>query len=386
MKGLQKSYLLTCIRRKVYLLILLLVVPFAAHTQENYANRTLHDIAVMISELNICKSDTSRIFVSRVSPQRSIVVERGVDGVINHIGFDLFDRTIMERHSTPLYYFIERYLLGLMLLENDMDIYTRLKMDRVRITSEIHLDAPLKRGLQKIISDDAFNSSICITSNGKEYTFSCFSQDKLLIQMAFPMRYELISGYTKLEAERGFYPDLLSFIGSDKEVDTMALSEYDLEAYNDSLYCTFQETYILEDMISTSYYKKSDNQYIPLFDSRHVAESLYNIFNSTHNLNVIAEVTQSLYGENNKLSYEISINDLTRYLRSQGCHLYTGLKESHGNEVKLTVMAVNHEFGYQHLLICSTDKQVLSKPEAHKVKVKMYCHIPTHNITSILGK
>lgn len=385
--GLQKkSFSATCVRRKAFVLFFLCIMPLLAYTQANYANRTLHDIAELLPELKDCNSDTSEVVVNRICPKRNIVVEVGTDGIINHIGFKIFDREIMERHSTPLYYFIERYLLGLLLLENDMDIYTRLKMDRVRITSEMHPDAPLKSGLKKIISDDTSNSSVYITSNGKEYTVSCFNNDKQLIQMTFPMRYELISGYTKLEAERSFYPQLLSYIGTEKENSAMTLSEYDLESYKDSLFCTFQETYVLADMISTSYYKSSDNQYIPLFDSHYVAESLYNLFNASHNLNIIAEVTQSLYGENNKLSYEISISDLTRYLRSQDCQLYTGLKKSNGNEVKLTVMAVNHEFGYQHLLICSVDKQVLNNPKTYKAQIKMYCHIPTHNISSILGK
>ena len=386
MIDLQKTFSITCVMRKALMIFILCIASLTAYAQENYANRTLQEMAELLPELSDCKSDTFGIAVARICPNRDIVVERGNDGVINHIGFKLFDRTIMERHSTPLYYFVERYLLSLLLLDNDMDIYTRLKMDRVKITSETHPDAPLKNGLKKIISDDTSNSSIYITGNGKEYVVSCFNNDKQHIQITFPMRYELISGYTKLEAERRFYPQMMSFIGSDKEDNTMILSEYDLEAYKDSIYCTFPETYVLADMISTSYYKKSGNQYIPLFDSRYVAESLYNLFNASHNLNVVSEVTQSLYGADNKLSYEVPISELTRYLRSQGCHLYTGLKKANGNEVKLTVMAVNHEFGYQHLLICSADKRVLNNPEAYNVKVKMYCHIPTHNITSILGK
>ena len=361
------------------------IAPLTAYAQEKYSNRTLHDIAEQLHELDIDNLDTSEIIIERICPKRHIIIERGADGVINHIGFKLFDRAIMDHHSTPLYYFLERYFLSLILLEDDVDIYTRLKMDRVKITSEIYPEVPLKKGLQKIISDNTAHSSIHITNNGKEYTISCFNNDKLYFQITFPVRYELISGYTKIEAERRFYPLLLSFMGSDKRDETINLSEYDLEAYKDSILCTPQDTYILIDMISTSYYKKVNDQYTAIFDARYMAEGLYNLFNATHNQNITVEVTQSLYGENNKLNYEVPLNELTHYLRSQDCQLYTGLKKSSENEINMTVMAVNHELGYQHLLICSTDKRILSNPESHNVKVKIYCHIPTHNITSLLS-
>ena len=339
-----------------------------------------------LPELPVEKVPTAETIIAKVNDKRHIIVERGSDGVITHIGFKLFDRSVMEKHSTPLYHFLERYMLSLLLLENDKDIYTRLKMDHVKITSEIYPEAPLKKGLQKIVSDDTSNSSIYITSNGKEYTVSCLNGEKLNIQITFPMHYELVSGYTKLDAERTFYPQLLAFIASDSKEDFTELSEYDLEPYKDNLFKAFHESYILGDMVSTSYYKKEGTLYTPILDPHYTAESAYNLFNAAHKWKITAEVTQSLYGQNNKLNYEVPVCELTRFLRSQGCRMYTGIKKSNNNEIQITVMAVHPELGYQHLLICSTDKRILSKPESYQIKVKMYCHIPTHNISSLLGE
>ena len=381
-----RSNLNGSMKHVLVVLFMVCVVPSIVVAENSYANRTLQEMAKQMPELPMNNALIAEVQIPKVNAKRNIIVERDADGVITHIGFKLFDRSIMEKHSTPLYYFLERYMLSLILLEDDKEVYTRLKMDHVKITSEIYPEAPLISGLQKIVSDDTSSSSIFITSNGKEYTVSCLNGEKLHIQITFPINYELVSGYTKLDAERTFYPQLLAFIASDTKDEYMELSEYDMESYKDGLFTAFQESYILGEMVATSFYKKNEDLYVPILDSRYTAESAFNLFNAAHKWKMTAEVTQSLYGQNNQLNYEVPVGELTRYLRSQGCRMYTGIKESDNNEIKLTVMAVQPELGYQHLLICSADKRILSNPEAYKMRIKMYCHIPTHNISSLLGE
>lgn len=370
------------------LVLLLLVYPLGICAQGGFANRALQNIAERLPELPKENVPVSELIIPKLNSERPVIVERYTDGMVSHIGFKLFDRSIMEKHSTPLYHFLERYMLELMLLESDMDIYTRLKMDHVKIVSEVYPEAPLKKGLSKVLSDDTSNSSIYITSGGKEYTVSCLNGEKLHIQMTFPMRHELITGYTKLEAERSFYPQLLAFMATETDEEELpCVSEFDVEPYKDGLFSSYRESYWLDDMVSTSYYKKVGDEYIPLFDSRFMAESVYNLFNASHDFGIVAEITQSLYGEGNATGFEVSVSDLVRYLHSQNCRLYTGIKKNKGSEIQFTVMAVNAEFGYQHLFSCVIDKRMLGNPDSeYKVKAKMYCYIPTHNISSLLGQ
>lgn len=369
-------------------LVLVCVVVMTSNVcaQNTCTSRVLQNIADQVPEITEeGVKEEGKIIVPRINAERPIVVEYTPEGVISHIGFKLFDREVMEKHTTPLYKFLERYMLELLLMGDDVDIYTRLKMDHVKITSEIYPEAPLKVGLQKIISDDTSNNSIYITSNVNEYTVSCFNGEELHVQIAFPMRHELVSGYSKVEAERLFYPQLLAFMASEEGKDEFFVSEFDVMSYKDNLFCAFQESYWLDDIVGTSYYKKVGDEYIPLFDSHYLMESVYNLFNAAHGLPIKAEITQSLYGDDNKLDFEVPVSELTRYLRNQNCRLYTGLKKSKGNEIQVTVLAVNAEFGYQHLLSCTIDKRMLSAPTEYNVKAKIYCYTPIHNISSLLG-
>lgn len=370
-------------------LVLVCVVVMTSNVcaQNTCTSRVLQNIADQVPEITKeSVKEKGEIIVSRINANRPIVVEYDQKGVINHIGFKLFGRDLMEKHTTALYKFLERYMLELFLLEKNEDIYTRLKMDHVKITSEIYPEAPLKAGLQKIISDDTSHSSVYITGNGQNYTVSCIKGEKLMIQIVFPVRHELISGYTKVEAERSFYPQLLDFIASGEDID-LSVSDFDVSPYEDGLFCAFQDSYWLDEVVATSYYKKVEEGYEPLFDVQYMKESVYNLFNASHDLDVMIEVEQSLYGNGNKLDFEVPVSELTRYLRSQNCQLYTGIKKIKGNEVQATFIAVNTEFGYQHLFSCTIDKHVLSKHnEGYKVKAMMYCYTPIHNVSSLFEK
>lgn len=389
MNWLQKMLPLDLKWRVVLLLVCIWEAPNFAHAQnENKCvNSTLQKIVEQLEDISTrTEKFNGEIIVPRVSSDCHISIERDKKGKIEHVGFKLFNRELMESHSVPIYRFMERYMLELFLLEDDKDIYTRLKMDRVKISSEIYLEVPMKKGLQKVISENFSDCSIFITNNGQNNIVSCVKSDKVLAQIIFPLRYELITGFSKLEAESLFYPQLLQYLAVENQTEENPLSLYDLQSYKDSLYCTYEEFYMLEDVVSTSYYRKDGDNYIPLYGTKYTAESLYNLFNASHNLGVIASVSQSLYGIDKNISYEVPVKELACYLRSQGCRLYTGIKGKKGREMQFVVMAVNSDLGYQHLLICSGDNRVLNMSDESKIKIKMYCHIPTHNVSSLLGE
>lgn len=355
-----------------------ILFPMLAHGQNICINQTLQRIVEQIPELPVSSSSEEELTLPRVNRKCPIVVTRNAEGVINHIGFKLFNRRIMEKHASPLYTFVERYVLELTLL-SEQEISTRLKMDRVRIASEIYpLSPSVKEGLQHILSDEAGHSSLYISNNSNRYTVSLLKKEKQLLQISFPVRHELITGFTKLEAESSFYPSLLAHLN----VSDSSLTEVDLIPYKDNLYCTFEDSYIMDKFVSTAYYYKAEADYRPVFSPAYPAESLYNLFNAlNHNKEMKVNVSQSLYGKN--LDYEIPINRLTSFLRKQNCYIYTGLKETDGSTISGTVMAVNLELGYQHLIVFSADKEIFVHPDKHVIRAKMYCYIPIHNISTL---
>lgn len=368
--------------RTLLVILFIYIVPTGIWGQGVYSNQTLQRIAEMLPEIPAETTSCDEIILSRVHKECPIIVNRNAEGTIIHIGFKIFNRKVTEKHPTPLYDFIERYILELYLLSSDLEMATRLKMDRVRISSESHsLSSSLKKGLQRILSENTDDCSLYITCNNNRYTVSMIHKDRQLLQIGFPIRHELITGYSKLEAESLFYPSLLMHT----DIQSSPLTDMEMIPYKDSLYHTFEESYIMNKVISTSYYYKETEGYLPVISPIYPLESVYNLFNAqNHKENITVAISQSLYG-GKRLDYEVPLNQLTDFLHKQNCTIYTGIKEVNDSIISATGMAVNMELGYQHLVTFTVGRQLLDHPEKYAIKAKMYCYIPIHNISTLFG-
>lgn len=366
---------------KYYLFLLLWGLSFYSYSQVKYKNALLSELAVQLSTYGITEDFTGERYVDALCKDKPVIVHRGAHGVIDHIGIKLFERDIISKHPSPIYYFVERYLLELLLSDNDKAIQERLKRERVRITSEVYSLASYKRGINDIISAFSPDQSVYITCNNNRYSVVCTNDRKTVLSFSFPVRYELITGDTKLEAENSIYWDLLVH----NRTTPVPVSSSDLSEYKDSIYSANDDYYVMENIISTSYYQKEQENYIPLFSVADPVESIYNLFNSKYDWNVEAEITQSLYGSKTN-TFTTRVAQLTDYLRSRKCSLYTGIRKMEKDKIEGVVMAVNMELGYQHIMTFTLDKGLLQAPEKYNVKIKMYSYVPIHNISSLFGE
>lgn len=305
--------------------------------------------------------------------------------MVTHIGFQLFDRVILDGNSdAQFFHFVERYLLELMLLDEN-DLQAKLRQQRVRLNSEIHpLDLSFRELIDKVLAEPGLVSSVQVSRNKNRYSVICYKDGQKLLWVNFPANRELITSFTKLEAEQALFLRFGSFLTSSKE--ECAIDEEDLQAYQDSLFHTSGDIYINEEFVSTAFYKKQGAAYKAVIDDAYPVESAYNLFNAQHaDSTLTAKVLFSLYaGETT--SYELPLCHLSNFLRQEGCQIYTGIKKLTRTNLESTVMAVNPVLGYHHMLIVSTNRDILVSPDKRIINVKMYCYIPMHNVTTLMGK
>lgn len=352
-----------------------------AFSQVKAKNTLLAELISALSSYDIASDFSGERYVMSICKEKPIVIHRGDAAAIDHVGIKLFERDIINKHPSPIYYFVERYLLQLLLLNDDKNIQDKLKRERIKITSEIYPLTSYKQGIRNIIAAFSPNLSVYITCNNNRYSLVCVEDRKSLLSFSFPVRYELITGYTKLEAESSIYPELLTH----KKRQFTPISYSDLSEYKDSLYSINDDYYVMENIISTSYYYKKGDNIIPLFSASDTVESVYNLFNSKCDWGVKAEITQSLYGGKTN-TFTTTVTQLTDYLRSKKCSLYTGIRKMEKDRIEGVVMAVNMELGYQHFMTFVLDKALFKTPDKHTVKMKMYSYIPIHNISSLFGE
>jgi hypothetical protein len=254
-----------------------------------------------------------------------------------------------------------------------------MKLEHVEIKSEVYSLKALKKGLQDIVSAVSHNFSVYITSNNNRYSVSCLNDNKMLAKISFPVRYELITGFTKLEAENSVHSDLLM---SGKHTYVPLSGDY-MSNYKDNMYSATDDYYVKEDIVSTTYYNKVNEEYVPVLSGDYLKESVNNLFNTGYEWGVEADVEQDMYG-NKKNHFTISLAQLVNHLKSKNCSLYTGVRKYDKSKIEGVMMAVNMELGYQHILMFSFNKSLIENPNGGKVKIKMYSYVPIHNVSSLM--
>ena len=359
--------------------LLFIFVYSNSNAQVKCSNKQLTELVSLLPDIRLDQGFTGEVIVPIVSKEKPVIVQRGNDGVINHLGIKFFNRDIIQKHPSPIYHFVERYFLELMLMPSQEEITSKMKLEHVTITSEMFSLKSLKKGLQEIVAAVSHDLSVYITSNNNRYSVSCLNDNKLLAKITFPVRYELITGFTKLEAENSVYPELL-MVG--KQTYEPLTNEY-MSTYKENMYCANEDYYVAEDIISTTYYNKVDEKYIPIYSSDYLKESVYNLFNSGYDWGVEADIEQDLYG-NKKNHFTVPLAQLANFLKSKNCSLYTGVRKYDKSNIEGVLMAVNMELGYQHIMMFTLEKSMIDNQKGGKVKIKMYSYVPIHNISSIL--
>ena len=364
----------------ILVMLCLFITCLSLQAQTSFANKNLANIMAKLSTYDVSEDFVGEHYIYSISQEKPLIVQQQF-GTTNHIGIKLFDRELINKHPSPLYYFVERYFLELLLSQNNNDIQTRLKQERVKLSSEYYPKAPLLEGIRQIVDGFSTEHSIIINCSNHRYSMIATDGKKEVFSFEFPVRNELITGETKLEAENSLYPKLMLH----RTNSNTGPDEVDLSIYKDSLFVYNDEYYMTENIIASSYYKKDEDKYIPVFDKNLLSESVYNLFNASYKENVQIEVTQKMYG-NKTNTFTISLPIMMDFLRTQHCQIYSGIRKMDKENIEGVILAVNAELGYQHMMMFTMKSGFLPLQEELTINASMYSYIPIHNVSTLFGK
>lgn len=370
-------------RQLALLFCLTAVFPLAAQSPR-FSSHVLQQLAATLqSRYGI---DCSRTGVVPLG-ENELVVTKDTLGRIDHIGFRLFPPQIAAENPSPVYRFVERYLLELYLCGELPTPARRLEEDKVTLLFPGHEREEVEHNIECHLPRIGGDKSLIVLTDNNRYSVAVYGGDKLLFAIRFPIRYELLWGINKKEAENGFYEALMRFVPSTPQV-TGALS-VDLVPLlrptdKDSTCMALPgETYLIDRMNSTSYYRRSaDGSYWPLWDEQHPEASVCNLFLLPSGKDIQAKVCQRLYGHR-KLEFEVPLHKLLSFFRATGCHTYVGIETMSAGELTGTVVLLNPSYGYCHQLYFKMPCGLLSAPERYELELELYAYVPTHNIGNL---
>ena len=359
------------------------ILTLAAQTPR-YANRNLQQLAAQVQAE--CGMDCTRPGTAPFGQNRLVVTQDSL-GRIDHIGLALFPETIVRENPSPVYRFVERYLLELYLRRELPTPEQRLQEDRVTLRFPAHAGNSLRDDIARHLPRFDDRTSLLVLTDNHRYTVSIYRERKALFVMRFPIRYELLWGMNKVEAENGLYESLLRYQSPHpKPVPPLAADvQTALRPAEDGCLMLPGDSYVIASVNSNRYYLEApDGSCRPVFGPDHMEASMRNLFLLPDlAADVTATVTQRLYGRRTR-KFDVSLHHLLSFCRTEGCETYVGIETCTEERVTGTVVLLNPSYGYCHQLYFEADIGLLEHPDRHPLRLELYAYVPTHNIGKLI--
>ena len=367
-------------------LLWLCLATTAAAQVPRFANSNLQRLAGQLqAEYGLdCTQPGTKAF-----GQNRLVVTQDSLGRINHIGLALFPAHIVRENPSPVYRFVERYLLELYLCHELPTPEQRLKEDNVTLRFPAQAASSLHDDIARHLPRLDGQTSLLVLTDNHRYSLSVYRGKQALLVMRFPIRYELLWGMNKVEAENAFYESLLHF-RSPKPTAVPPLStglSSALQPDGNGCLILPGNSYLIAAVNDDRFYHlTSDGTYRPVMDRTHAAASLRNLFLMPDlSAEITASVTQRLYRSRTR-QFDIPLHHLLTFCHTEGCQTYVGIETCTADRVTGTVILLNPSYGYCHQLYFETDTGILDHPKRHKMSVELYAFVPTHNIGNLFDE
>ncbi|MFK2338287.1 hypothetical protein ACIXMT_05960 [Bacteroides fragilis] len=149
--------------------------------QGKFVSKKLENIAFQLfSQYQADCSVKQRILLKPLCPDKQIIVTTDLYRTVNHIGFELFDRTVMEQNPSPVYTFVERYLLELLLTDNDEGMRHLLEESKVMVRLGQNNRLLTHARLLSVLREMNSAHSFIITTDNSRYTMVWYHDKEML--------------------------------------------------------------------------------------------------------------------------------------------------------------------------------------------------------------
>lgn len=368
----------------IILISLFTYLPDVYGENGRYENRKIEEIMGLLEKNHLNAKSKGEYGMGSICPGKNLVVTTDSRGKINHVGIKMFDRQIMADYPSPVYLFVERYLLWALLTKDEAAIQERLDEERVSIRFGIRLNEKIYPNLRQALGRIKPEHSFIITTDNSKYAITWLEEQRPILSVSFPIQYELIWGVNKKEAESGFQEDLNTYLSEGKRPFS-DLSSSEMTSVRDSCFRSDGDFYGLEDITSYRYYRKNpDSTYTLIYNKAYPAESVANLFTGSPDPAVKIRVTQRVYGGKREL-FTVPLLGFLSFCRDNGCDIFVGIEKQDEYTVTGTAIMVNRSLGYNHILYFNVDIRMWDDSEAYPVKAQLYAFVPMHNVSNLYG-
>ena len=291
--------------------------------------------------------------------------------------YSLFSPEVKTEFPSVVYDFLETYLYEIDSLQRKgKDVAQRLHDDKVMFLTGSVASA------RKITTTMPFEVK---RADNKFYEVSWVdSVGNTILDVAFPMQYELLLGKPKAEIEKDFKAELSkawSYMPSGIGCENLTKTDDGCLMTNPSA------NYYVESLNTATYYVISEcGDTIPTFDDKDKWHSAANLFHGfiDHISDYTLYVEQNLYGFK-KAQYTVTLEQWLAYCQAMKLKTYFAIEEEREDGLKALLIAQSPDLGFNHMLsIIIPDNFVTNRKAVFKATLNAY--IPTQNVKDLYQK
>lgn len=351
-------------------------------SNEKFVSRKIKLLAELLPMQQMPENDTI-MNVPQVIKNKSLIFTFNNRGEISHIGISLFSDATKFLLDKSICNFLERFLLELMLQENNQAVERKLAEYHVTLLFD---GKAFGKGnmlsLGNILEQMDMPVKFALRHQDKRAEAS-WRFGRHTLNMSFPLYRELIDGTDKKESDDNVYHQL-QFAA----FDTVTLKDEPVDGRNlqplagNRIWVSKGEVYLVQPLSSDRYYVKDGNNYRPVFQKEYPEYSANNLFLTYLNgKDKSLLITHRKYG---RFTPEISI-PLLNFLQCFSNDFVTYCHTGYNSKGKLETIAVfsHTKLNYIHLLRVSIDEKQLfaTRPV---LKADFYSNIPQQYIKTLL--
>lgn len=355
--------------RRLLLIMTLLLTGLGSVSAVSFASKRLASIAkcMALSGLDTLSAGThDSLYWLRKHP---VTVRINRYDEVEHIGLKLFSEAMRMATINDVCDFLERNLLERNLSGIDGSIKHDLMYDPVWF---------IKGNAQTPLGFDGSEGYSEERIDYRKYRASWTRGDQTALRITFDMDYHMMSGCNAIELEQRFITRLKRFERHEHASVLQTLPEN-----GQSVYVVEGDTFLIHEM---------NNELLFEHDAQgwHLGDSLSRPTRALRNMLISLDyrsepqllLTLDKYGYETE-QLQVPYKDWLQMCIDDGCTPYFGIKKRTEAGYDGTVLMVNRNAGYLHMLSLSVDRQDMAESQEPQVRGRLYVYIPLHNVDDI---
>jgi len=371
--------------KKIFLLgIGLFVVGYLNAQETKFSTKKMEDIASHIPQKYFTNQDTI-VLCPEICQSKSLVIQYNNKYQISHIGLSMFSKETKEIINEPVCDFIERLLLELVIAKDKNSIMEILNISKITLQQNgIDFGTKYGKSIGVILREIKEPTLFTLGKTPTLYAAVWKYGDNETLLLRFPANRELIYGTDKKESDGILYDELKDNQCSDSIGPAMSDTDYlTIDKKDDNLYINRGDTFMLSDINSDTYYKKTNKGYEFVYDTKYPEESLSNLIEGySNNKNLRLHIKHRMYG-NFSPEYEMKLTDFLCFFKND-FNIYTASYRKEDGVLKSTVIFQNKQMNFIHLLLISTPESSIFDNNGI-MTADFYSNIPQQSIKNIIG-